>query len=208
MSADLLVAEPWPDPLDIVGEPRAWLALAWPVVQVALGGMQLGLLTAGYAMSLSFVPFAIGLPMLSLVTRAAWHVAGFEARVATSLAGLPSAPAQELPPATGFLLGLGDLLSLSSAWTRPFGLLLTLPFGVAGLGLVTTAFALSFGFLAAGIAGAAGWVQVSLEGWVLPPSRGPIQALWILGGLAGMLATLHLAYGWLRMHARIWRALS
>ncbi len=208
MNADLMVAEPWPDPLEIIGEPRAWLALLWPPVQVFLGGLHLGLLTAGYGVALSFVPFAIGLPMLSLMTRAAWYVAGFEARIATSLAGLPTTPSEELPPATGFLLGLGDLFSLSSAWTRPLGLLLTLPMGVAGLVLVTTLFAMSFGFLAAGLAGAFGWVQVSLESWVFPPSRGPIQALWILGGLAGILATLHLAYGWLRLHARFWRALS
>lgn len=198
---------PWPDPLEIVLEPRAWLALVWPGIQVVLGAIHLSMLCAGYGFALSFVPLVIGLPMLSLVTRAAWWVAEVEARLVSALAMVPSGPAQELPPANGFLLGLGELMSMGSAWTRPLGLLMTLPLGGIGLGLVTGFFSISTAFFLGGLSGAFGWLQVSFDGWVLPPARGAVQAVWILGGLVGMLGTLHLAFAWLRLHARFWQAL-
>lgn len=201
------ISSPWSDPLDVVAEPRAWLALFWPMLQTFLGALHLVLLSWAYGFSLSLVPFAVGLPLLSLSARAAWWVAELEARLAAAMVRRPLDPVEDLPPARGFLLGLGSLVGLPAVWTRHLGLLLTLPMGILGMALVTTLAGLAFAFLMGGLVGAFGWVEVQVDGWVFPPTTGTRQALWILGGLVGLLGVLHLAWGWVRLHARVWRAL-
>lgn len=206
MSEAALPAQAWPDPLDLALHPRSWLSLGWPVVQVFFGSLSTTVLSAGYGMALALTPLAVGLPLFSLVTRGAWWMAELEAQLAARLAGVTLSPARPLPPAHGFLLGLGDLIGLPAAWTRVLGLVLTLPLGTVGLGLVTSVFCLALSVLIIAGAGLFGF-QVSTEGWVSPPVTATAQALWCLGGLAAVAGALYLAFAWVRLHAWLWRVL-
>jgi hypothetical protein len=206
MSEAALPAQAWPDPLDLALHPRSWLALGWPVVQVAFGSISATLLSTGYGMALALTPLVVGLPLFSLVTRGAWWLAEVEAQLAARLAGVTLPSARLLPAPHGFLLGLGDLIGLPAAWTRVLGLLLTLPLGTVGLGLVTTVFCLALSVMILTGAGFFGF-QVSTEGWVAPPVSASAQALWCLGGLAAVAGALYLAFAWVRLHAWLWRVL-
>ncbi len=213
--------------LEVALAPRAYGALAYQIAGLPLGIATFAWVATGLSLSFGLAFIGIGLLLGLAYLLASRAMAVGQGRLAAYIAATEAPAALLVPPSEGFWARLGALLKDPASWGAQVYLLLRMPMGVLGFGLLISMLSLSIAALFLGLFpwyrvesygdglvhlqsrwGSMDWdlcFEPLVRGFIRHP--GPARLTTAAVGFLGFLATLHVSLGLTRMEAAIARAL-
>jgi hypothetical protein len=192
----------------VIGDPRAWTALAYLLLSLVTGTVYFTLVTSLLPTSLALLPIGIGALLLLAFFAIVRAVSLAEGRIVEALLGV------RMPRRPRSVLAEGDIVTRIKhwftdyrTWTSILYMVLQLPLGVIYFTLATVALALSATGVIYPIAQLFTdypLVQDATYGYILQPWATPLV---IALGLLGFVLTLHLCRGIGWLHAAYAKAL-
>jgi uncharacterized membrane protein len=194
----------------VYADSRAWMALFYMLLSLALGIFYFTVAVTGLSMSAGLAILIVGVPFFLLFIGLTRVLSLVEGRIVEGLLGVRM-PRRPVRSARGlsFLTRIKEMLTDGRTWTTILYMVLMLPLGVAYFAVAITGTALGIGLTAAPFAALYGALfnstfGVQIDGEILPWfATIPIA----LVGVLVLTTMLHLARGVGGVHGRIAKAL-
>ncbi len=194
--------------VSVIYDQRAWAALLYGVVSMLTGMIYFTWVVMGLYLSVGLIILIIGLPIAWLALLSFRGIALVEGRIVESLLGvrMPQRPIF-MKPNMKWLDQLKALVCDKRTWTTVLYMALQMPLGVIYFSILIIMFAQSVEFMVCPILEIAFDFPIfRFDNWSyhIP---GNLMPFFVVGGLFGFLATLHVARGIGKLHGKLARAL-
>jgi Putative sensor len=198
----------------VLVDPRAYGALLYMVLSLALGVFYFTWAVTGLSLSVGLFILIIGIPFALLFLASVRAIGWVEGRIVEGLLGAQIAPAAPVERGEGLMNNIKAMLTDGHTWGTLFYMILMLPLGISYFVLAVTFFTTSVALMGGGIFDLATGGQI-IQGHVhlddVPELQSLVAFMNTPGGLVAAIIigailffiTMHIAraLGWL--HARI-----